>query len=162
MLPPTPAPTTSAATACTLSRFPLKASVGPHAGGRTLTTVKHRPRRRCDVPIKTWGLMGKGGCLTWLLQTALETAAAVWLHFPRRGSMLIALAEGLGEVPKQPWTQILLTSWSYLFSSTSFSSSRSLSRLPLSSPPNSVILSVSALLSRLDFSLPGCSAPVGN
>lgn len=100
--------------------------------------------------------------MTWLLQTALETAAAVWLHFPRRGSMLIALAEGLGEVPKQPWTQILLTSWSYLFSSTSFSSSRSLSRLPLSSPPNSVILSVSARLSRLDFSLSGCSAPVGN
>lgn len=52
---------TSAATVCTLSRFPLKASVGPHAGGRTLKTAKHRPRRRCDVPIKTWGLMGGWG-----------------------------------------------------------------------------------------------------
>ena len=80
--------------------------------------------------------------------------------------MLIALAQGSRDVPKQPGTQILLTSWSYLFSSTSFSASLSLSLL--FHPPNPVIFSVAACLSRLAFllslslSLSGCSATVRN
>lgn len=82
--------------------------------------------------------------------------------------MLIALAQGLRNVPKQPWTQILLTSWSYLFSSTSFSSV-CLSVSLFFHPPKQAILSISACLIQLaflslslSFSFSGCLAAVGN
>lgn len=79
-----------------------------HAGptsfflARTLVgcETQHHP----DTPIKTWSLMGAVG-FAWLgsyMLTVLESAAVVWLHFPWRGSILIALAKGLREVPKQP------------------------------------------------------------
>lgn len=52
--------------------------------------MRHHP----DTAIKTWGLMGTVG-FAWLgcfTLTVLEIAAVVWLLFPRRGSILIALA----------------------------------------------------------------------
>lgn len=110
--------------------------------------------------------MGRWG---WLGLNGFTDGCCSACTFLEGGSMLIALAQGLRDVPKQPWTQILLTSWSYLFSSTSFSSSLSLTRSPSlslyssSKSSDSLCLSVSlsACLSSFSLSSPALRLLLG-